>query len=81
CLEGHMNFTIVRHALKYKAQKVQFFKPFFNQGMVDEAHQHGLLCNVYYSDDPEEARQLFRMGMDTVLTNNCIKILPSLNTL
>jgi len=75
CLEGHMNYTIVKNAVRHEARRVQFFKPFFNQAMVDEAHAHGMRCNVYFADDPEEAKRLFRMGMDTVLTNDCVKIL------
>jgi len=75
CLEGHMNYTIVKNAIKRKAQRVQFFKPFFTQAMIDEAHAHGIRCNVYFADDPQEASAFFRMGMDTVLTNDCVKIL------
>jgi len=79
CLEGHMNYTIVKNAVRHRARKVQFFKPFFNRAMIAEAHAHGIRCNVYFADDPEEARRYFRMGMDTVLTNNCVKILPVLH--
>ena len=75
CLEGHMNYSIVKNAIKRKAQRVQFFKPFFTQAMIDEAHAHGIRCNVYFADDPEEAKRFYRMGIDTVLTNDCMKIL------
>ena len=75
CLEGHMNFTIVKNAVRHKAQKVQFFKPFFTQAMIDEAHAHGMRCNVFFADKPQEAQRYFRMGIDTVLTNDCVKIL------
>ena len=37
--------------------------------MIDLAHQHGIICNMFYADDPEEARQYLKMGIDTVLTN------------
>ena len=75
CLEGHMNYTIIKNAIRRKAQKVQFFKPFFTRAMIAEAHAHGIRCNVYFADDPREASSFFRMGMDTVLTNDCVKLL------
>jgi len=74
-LEGHMNYTIVKNAIKREAQRVQFFKPFFTRAMVKEAHAHGMRCNVYFADDPRDAAAFFRMGMDTVLTNDRVKIL------
>ena len=56
-------------AIALGAQKVQFFKPYVSQEMIDLAHQHGIICNMFYADDPEEARQYLKMGIDTVLTN------------
>ena len=38
--------------------------------MVDKAHAHGIRCNVFYADDPEEANRYLDMGIDTILTNN-----------
>lgn len=42
----------------------------FDQAMVDKAHAHGIRCNVFYADDPEEANRYLDMGIDTILTNN-----------
>ena len=63
-------WAIVDRAIELGAQKVQFFKPYYNKEMVDRAHKNGIICNVFWSDDPEETRELLEMGMDTVLTNN-----------
>ncbi len=60
---------IVDHAIATGCKKVQFFKPYFNQEMIDRAHRAGIICNVFWSDDPEEAKGFLDMGIDTVLTN------------
>lgn len=66
--------SIVDRAIELGAYKVQLFKPYFNQESIDKAHAHGILCNVFWADDPEEAKQYFRMGIDTVLTNDYLPV-------
>ena len=63
------SWAIVDRAIALGAQKVQFFKPYFNQEMIDKAHAHGIRCNIFWADDPDEARRYLDMGIDTVLTN------------
>ena len=63
------NWAIVDRAIELGAQKVQFFKPYFNQEMIDKARAHGIICNMFYADDIEEARRYLEMGIDTILTN------------
>ena len=70
CLEGHMNFSIVEHALEYGCQRVQFCKGLTTQAMIDKARANGLICNLFWADTPEEARAYFDIGIDCVLTNN-----------
>ena len=70
CLEGHRNFTIVDHAIAYGCQRVQFWKGFFTQAMLDKAKAHGITCNLFWADDPAEARAYMNLGIDCVLTNN-----------
>lgn len=48
---------------------MQFFKPYVNQQTIDQAHEHGIICNLFYADDPQEAKQWLEMGIDTILTN------------
>ena len=67
-------WDIVERAISYKCQKVQLFKPYFNQEMIDKAHANGILCNVFWSDDPAEAETFFKMGIDTVLSNDYLAI-------
>lgn len=62
--------AIVNRAIKLGAYKVQLFKPYFNQQVIDKAHAHGILCNVFWSDDPKEAKRFIDMGIDTILTND-----------
>lgn len=63
-------WDIVDRAIKFGAEKVQLNKPFFNQEMIDKAHHHRIMCNVFWSDDPKEAKSFLEMGIDTILTNN-----------
>ena len=62
-------FEIVDRAIALGCQKVQFFKPHINKEMIDKAHAHGIICNVYWADTEEEAKQFLEMGCDTILTN------------
>jgi len=70
CLEGHMNFTIVEHALEYGCQKVQFCKNLTTQAMIDKARANGLICNLFWADSAKEARAYMDIGIDCILTNN-----------
>lgn len=70
CLEGHMNFTIVEHALEYGCKKVQFCKNLTTQAMIDKARANGLICNLFWADSAKEAKAYMDIGIDCVLTNN-----------
>lgn len=62
-------WVIVDRAIALGAEKVQFFKPYLNQEMIDKAHAHGILCNLFWSDDPAEAQYFLNIGIDTILSN------------
>ena len=66
--------SIVNRAIALGAYKIQLFKPYFNEETVKKAHAHGILCNVFWADDPDEARRYFEMGIDTVLTNDYLAV-------
>ena len=66
--------SMVERAISLGAYKIQLFKPYFNEETVKKAHEHGILCNVFYADDPEEAKKYFDMGIDTVLTNDYLSV-------
>ncbi len=69
-------WEIVDRAIELGCEKVQLFKPYYNKEMVEKAHAHGIKCNVFWSDDEQETRSLLEMGVDTVLTNDYLKIAP-----
>jgi len=74
CGAGDGAWEIVERAIRYGCRKVQLFKPYFNQEMIDKAHANGIVCNVFWSDDPEETERFLSMGIDTVLTNDYNRI-------
>ncbi len=74
CLEGHMTYSIVANALRYKCSRVQFCKLFVTQEMIDLAHHHGIHCNLFWSDHPDEAQHYAEHGIDTILTNDFMPI-------
>ncbi len=63
-------YEIVNRAIEIGAQKVQLYKPYINKEMVQLAHKHGIICNVFYADDTDEVKRYLDMGIDTVLTND-----------
>ena len=71
---NHDPMSIVDRAIALGAYKVQLFKPYFNEESVQKAHANGILCNVFWSDNPEEAIEFLNMGIDTILTNDYLKI-------
>ena len=70
CGAGERPWEIVERAIEYGCKRVQLFKPNFNQEMIDKAHANGIICNVFWSDDPEEAEKFLDMGIDVILSNN-----------
>lgn len=71
---GNSPYTMVEDAIEIGCEKVQLFKPKFTQEMIDKAHANGIRCNVFWSDDPDEAKQFIEMGIDTILTNDYNRI-------
>ena len=75
---GLLCMGMVERAIRIGAQKVQLFKPYFNQATVDYAKKNGILCNVFWADDPEEACHYIDMGIDCILTNDYLRVSNSL---
>ena len=71
---GNDRWSIVDRAIAMGCEKVQLVKGSFNQEMIDKAHEHGILCNVFWSDDPEETKRYLDMGIDVILSNNYLQI-------
>ena len=66
--------SIVDRAIALGAYKVQLYKPYFNKESIDKAHKNGIICNLFFTDDPEEAEKYLEMGIDTILTNDYLSI-------
>ena len=43
---------------------------YFDREMIDRARENGLICNVFWSDDADEAREFLDSGIDVILTND-----------
>ena len=65
---------IVDRAIEMNVQKVQFFLPHVSREAIEKAHAHGIICNMFYADTQEEARNYLEMGIDTILTNDYLNV-------
>lgn len=67
-------WQIVDDAIKMNCHKVQLYAPYITQEMIDKAHAHGIICNVFYTDEPKQAIEYLEMGIETILTNDYLKV-------
>ncbi len=74
CGAGDGAWEIVDRAIRYGCTKVQLCKPYFNKEMIEKAHQNGIACNVFWSDDVKETEEFLDMGIDVILTNDYNRI-------
>lgn len=77
-LDSRLDFTLVKLAKKYRCQKVQFYRGYYRQDMVEEARTAGMRCNLFWSDDPQEIPSLLESGIDTILTNDYLRMSAAL---
>ncbi len=75
--DGDVHGDLVEKALAYGCAKIQLFSPYFAHNppdyakrQIEKAHEHGIRVNLFCSDRAEEAAAYFRMGADTILTND-----------
>lgn len=59
---------MVELARRCGCSRVQFYRSVTSEG-VAMAKEAGLVCNLFYSDDPEDGWRYVRMGIDVVLSN------------
>ena len=69
-------WKIVERAIGFGCKKIQFHKACMTEEMIALAHSHGIRCNVFWSDDPEETARFLQMGVDTILANDCDAVAP-----
>lgn len=55
-------------AKKYACRYVQFGRG-VHENEIRCAHEKSLICNLFWSDEPEDARNYVRQGIDIILTN------------
>ena len=67
---GSNAWGIVDRAIELGAEKVQLYRPYFNKEMVEKAHANGIVCNVFWADEEEKAKEYLDMGIDCILTND-----------
>ena len=41
--------------------------------MLERAHENGIICNISGLNNSEEIQEYFKMGVDTILTDNYLK--------
>lgn len=78
---GPEPMKVVENAIRFRCRKLQFMKPYYSKEMIDQAHRNGIICNMFWSDDPGEAREMIRMGIDTILTNDYLTIEQAVSSL
>ncbi|MFA6931389.1 MAG: glycerophosphodiester phosphodiesterase family protein [Lentisphaeria bacterium] len=77
CMAGGPNpekMDIVEKAIAFHCQKLQFMKPHYSAELIEQAHTHGIRCNMFWSDEPEETKAFLKAGIDTILTNDFLQI-------
>ncbi len=67
-------------ALEYECKRVQFMR-LVTVEQVRRAHQAGLVCNLFWSDDERDAAGYVARGIDVILTNNAARLGAALPTL
>lgn len=67
----------IDRAEKMGLQKIQISDP--NEDVIDYAHAKGLICNIYYADEPALALHYLEMGADTILSNNVLRVSQVIN--
>ena len=64
----------VERAIAIGAQKIQLVRWAYNQEMIEKAHANGIRCNMFWSDDPIEAVEMIKNGIDCILTNDYLRV-------
>lgn len=72
---------LVEKALRVGGTRIQMYKPHFKdkgdahfKATVEKAHANGIVCNVFYADDYNEAKRYLDLGADVILTNDFHRI-------
>jgi len=74
CLAGQADPSVsIDVAVRYGCRRIQFGRHVTPE-QIAHARELGLICNLFWSDEPDDARTYVRNGIDVILTN-CAHIL------
>lgn len=80
-IDGKPADNLIDRAIELGCEKIQLFKPHFKfyepdylEKTIKKAHEHGIIVNMFYSDDYDEALKFLEMGCDTILSNNFLPV-------
>ncbi|MBT7054011.1 MAG: hypothetical protein HN976_02890, partial [Lentisphaerae bacterium] len=68
---------LISTAIQYECTRLQFFRN-VEEDHIRQAHDAGLLCNLFWADEPEDARRYADMGIDVILTNQAHQLVGEL---
>ena len=66
-------------ARTYSCSRIQFGRSVTDAALAG-AKDAGMICNLFYSDEPEEAKEYLRRGVDVVLTNVANRLMETVRT-
>jgi len=76
CLNGQHGWNLVDKGIEYQCGRVQFANRYCDADHIQKAHDAGIICNLFYADDPRQAEEYLEMGIDSILTNALAEVLP-----
>ena len=69
CLVGQQDPDLsIDVAERFGCQRIQFFRN-VTGAHISRVHEIGMLCNLFWSDDPVDGREYVERGIDVLLTN------------
>ncbi|NLZ56404.1 MAG: hypothetical protein GX900_07060 [Clostridiaceae bacterium] len=78
-LDGTRDYTLVKLAREYGCERVQLFRGYYDQSMIEEAKEHGIICNLFWCDEPEDVERLINSGIDNLLANDFLAVKNALD--
>ncbi len=65
---------VLNTAKKYRCSRLQSLRVYLTEEVIQNAHAAGIRCNLFYSDEPEDAKEWLAKGIDTILTDNYLVV-------
>ena len=61
---------LLKKAIDYKCKKLQALRKYATLSLIKKAHEKGIICNLFDSENVEDAKEWLELGVDTILTDN-----------